>query len=100
MRANNPGIPKQLGDAIRCEVVFPMEENFFDLVHAMHDSTFGLEVGEEIFECTLNQDMNPIKLNFPDIETSPALVFASLQVYCDLDDILKIKKSNKLKLKL
>ena len=89
-------MPRQIGDRVKCEVQFPMPTEFFDVINSIHDETFSLKVGKEQFECVLGQDGNPVKLNFPSASSSPPIVIMTLSVFCDLDDILTIKKSNNL----
>ena len=91
-------IPKHLGDAIQVVVQLPLPENFNDFIEGVHDENFGFKVNNKVFGCVLNQGGTPITLSFPDKETSPTIATIKLQVYCDIEEIITIKKSEKLSL--
>jgi hypothetical protein len=96
-RSGNPQLPRLDGDAIKAYVEFPLQDNFFDVISKIHDQAFEIKVDKKTFSCAINQDANPVVLNFPDAESSPPVVTIKLLIYCDVEEILSIRK-NKLKL--
>lgn len=96
--SNNPQWPGRPGDGARVIVEFPFDESFYELVNSIHDQAFKLQIDQKKFECVLNQGGTPIAMIFPDAQASPPIVSMKLLVYCDMEDILEIKKSEVIKL--
>lgn len=94
----NPRWPDRLGDGAKVTVEFPFTEDFYEIVSAIHDQAFKIHVDEENFDCVLNQGGTPIAMIFPDAQASPPIISMKLMVYCSVEDILKIKKAQIIKL--
>jgi hypothetical protein len=95
---NNPQWPGQTGSGAKVIVEFPFTEEFYEIISEIHGNAFKINVDNKEFSCVLNQGGTPIAMIFPDKEASPPIVSMKLLVYCDLDEILEIKKANKLRL--
>lgn len=97
-RKGNPEFPRNIGDSIKVEVEFPLMEEFYDLISSIHDSTFILKSKSKEWQCVLNQGLTPITMAFPDKESSGPIVQMKLGVWCDLEDVALIKRTEQLKL--
>lgn len=65
----------------------------------MHDQTFKIKIDKtSTFTCVLNQGGTPVNISFPDKDSSLPVVELKLLVYCDMEDIIKLKKAEFIKL--
>lgn len=86
----NPQIPANKGDAIRTIVQFPMVKNLTELVEAVQDESFTVQIGDKSYSATAyreKENTQSIKISLPDSELSPPIITFIVDIYMPLTAI-------------